>query len=124
MRPLLLGLVCCAVSVGCAQPQFPSPEQNAAAIKAVENDKSERIKPAVLQGMWVGDKGSVLTFGPSHNITYRAGAEGNSKKGEYVLEGTKLFLEKDSIGWISMTKNDQFILAQTREHLEHFRKVA
>jgi hypothetical protein len=125
MRPCLLAILGCALVIGCAPaPQFPTPEQNVAAVKASQNDKSERIKPEVLRGMWIGDKGSVLSFGPDHRMSYRRGVAGKSSQGEYKLKGYHLSLNEKSLGNVLFSKPDQLMLAVTREQFEKFRKFA
>lgn len=124
MRPFLAAILCCAIVVGCAPAQFPTEAQKVTAKRNSLNDKSERIKPEVLTGMWISDKGSVLTFGGGHDLSVRIGLEGKTVRGTYKLEGYKLSLGMDSLGWIGMEKEDQFMLAKTRDDVEHFRKFA
>src|SRR5262249_38621421 len=104
MRLLGLALALGCLAIGCAPAQFPTPEQTRAAIAAAWADKKERINPEVLKGMWIGDKGSVLSFGPDYNISYRRGVDGNPTKGTYKLEGYKLLIGGRSQGYISMFK--------------------
>ena len=124
MRGYLFAALGCLVIVGCAPRSFPTPQQNAAALAFVQADKFERIKPDVLAGMWVGDKGSVLTFGPGHNISSRTGTKGSTLRGTYHLEHYKLFLDTKVLGQVILTKPDQFMLAQSKAKVEHFRKIA
>jgi len=112
------------VLAGCAPQTLPTPEQNAAAIQAGWNDKQERIVSAALQGMWIGDKGSVLTVGPGHHMTERIGSNGKTVKGDYKLEAYKVILNGHAIGWITMTNPDAFFIAKSREDVEHFRRIA
>ena len=124
MRWIVVGLGFLLVVAGCEPARFPTPEQNRAAIEASWNDKKERIVPDVLAGMWIGDKGSVLSFGPEHNISYRVGVNGKTIQGKYKLEGFHLLMDQQALGYITMSKPDKFFLAKTREDLENFRKFA
>ena len=124
MRRIAIAATCACLAVGCAPTTFPTQAQSDAAYKAVREDKSERIAPAALAGMWTGDKGSVLTFGPGHAITYSTPTEKATLNGQYRLENTKLFIADRAYGWIVMQKPDKFMLSTSRSNIEHFRLVA
>jgi len=124
MRVLLAVGILCLIVVGCAPSQFPTPEQNHAAIAAGLADKSERIAPAALAGMWIGEKGSIISFGPEYQFSYRKGIEGNSNKGTYKLENHQLFVGANSVGYVRLEKPDKLVLAVNKDRSENFRKFA
>ncbi|MEA2553214.1 MAG: hypothetical protein QOJ65_1390 [Fimbriimonadaceae bacterium] len=88
---------------------------------AVENDRSERILPAALAGTWISDKGSSITFGPSHKVS--ADLAGATRHGRYRLEAYKLVIDGRSLGWISLEERDRFLLFTSREQSERFHRV-
>ncbi len=124
MRSILSAVAACAVLVGCAPGTFPTQVQSDAAYKAVHENKSEGIVPEALAGMWVGEKGSVITFGPGHSATAHLYNERETIKGQYKLEGSKLFLNKKAVAWVGMLKPHVIFLATSRQHVEHFNLVA
>jgi hypothetical protein len=124
MRLILLALACCAFLAGCAPKNFPTQAQSVAAYKAVREDKSESIAPEALAGMWVGDKGSVVTFGPGHAATAHLYSATGTIKGQYKLEGTKLFLNDKPVAWVGMMKPHVIVLATSKKNVEHFNLVA
>ena len=124
MRLVMLAAASCALLVGCAPKTFPTQAQSDAAYKAVHENKSESIVPQALAGMWVGEKGSVITFGPGHAATAHLYNETGTTKGQYRLEGTKLFLNDKPIAWLGMLKPHVIYLATGKQHVEHFNLVA
>jgi len=124
MRPATCALLCvlALLVVGFARPTRSSSDPSSAPL-AIQ-DKSERIKPEALEGIWFGEKGSVLQFGKEHKVSVRLGNKGNPVKGTYKLEGYTLILQERALGTLSLLNPTALLLATSRDKQERFRKIA